>query len=301
MPCLSTPSQPGVSFAGQFRSVLDVEGLDAILSAIQEVWASASSAGIAAYAERQKIEMSGLRMAVLIQEMVPPIYSGVAFSRNPQTGLDETVVEAVAGRGDVLVQDGVTPERWVHKWGDWIVTPAAPAIPAAVMQEAVTQTRAAAAAFGRPVDVEWVYDGAAVYLVLMREMQLPQEPWYSNRMAREMLPGVVYPLVWSTSKLVNEAWMRLLGEVVRMDGLHAQELTRRFYSRAYFDMATFGQIFERLGMPAEVLELSMGMRLGGSQRPRMRLTPTVLARLPRGPELSVGAASIVRDTLGPPS
>ncbi len=56
-------------------------------------------------------------MAVIIQDMIDPVLSGVSFSKNPITGLDEIVVEAVQGSGTALVQAGVTPFRWVNKWG----------------------------------------------------------------------------------------------------------------------------------------------------------------------------------------
>ena len=49
-------------------------------------------------------------MSVLIQEMVRPIFSGVAFSKNPITGLDEVIVETIAGEGTALMQDGATPQ-----------------------------------------------------------------------------------------------------------------------------------------------------------------------------------------------
>ena len=58
-------------------------------------------------------------MAVIIQEMVHAQVSGVAFSLNPISSLDEFIVEAVQGNGAQLVQDGVTPHRWVYKWGIW--------------------------------------------------------------------------------------------------------------------------------------------------------------------------------------
>ena len=70
------------------------------------------------YAERAGVDPSSIRMAVVIQRMVDPVVSGVAFSKNPLSGLDEVVIEAVPGRGDALVQDGVTPDRWIHRWGE---------------------------------------------------------------------------------------------------------------------------------------------------------------------------------------
>ena len=62
-------------------------------------------------------------MGVLIQEMIPASMSGVAFSRNPITGMDEVVIEAVEGSATTFLQDGVTPLRWIWKWGKWLQQP----------------------------------------------------------------------------------------------------------------------------------------------------------------------------------
>ena len=89
------------SFAGQFESRLDVPAAD-VLAAVREV-AAPDRERIAAYAARSGIPVPE-RVAVVIQEMVPTTSAGVAFSRNPLTGLDEVVVEAVPARGDALAR-----------------------------------------------------------------------------------------------------------------------------------------------------------------------------------------------------
>ena len=81
------------SFAGQFKSVLDAHGVEDILHAIRSIWASARSDGVRAYLEQHSLESDVLKMAVLVQEMIPAQVSGVAFSKNPLTGLDEVIVE----------------------------------------------------------------------------------------------------------------------------------------------------------------------------------------------------------------
>jgi len=110
-------------FAGQFKSVLDVQGADEILKAVQLVWDETQSPSIQAYLGQKGFGSQDFKMAVIIQEMVPAKVSGVAFSKNPITGLDEVVVEAIKGSGEALVQDGVTPQRWINKWGTWLELP----------------------------------------------------------------------------------------------------------------------------------------------------------------------------------
>ena len=93
------------SFAGQFESVLGVRvstgDAAALWPALRRVWASAAGAHALAYRGESA---GGLAMAVVIQEMVDPAVSGVAFSADPVSGdRDVAVVSAVLGLGEGLV------------------------------------------------------------------------------------------------------------------------------------------------------------------------------------------------------
>jgi len=270
------------SFAGQFKSILDVRGLDEMMQAVRSVWAATDSHAVRSYLGRNGIDPGDLRMAVIIQEMVPPIVSGVSFSKNPITGLDEVVVEAVRGSGEALVQDGVTPRRWINKWGDWIGQPADDEIGIDLIEEVVQQTKAIARTYGEPVDLEWVYDGHTVHWVQLREITSRNVDIYSNRISKEMFPGIIKPLIWSINvPLVNGAWVRIFTELIGPNDIDPNSLARSFHYRAYFNMGAIGQIFELLGLPRETLELLMGIEGGGSERPSFKPTPKTYALLPR--------------------
>ena len=232
------------SFAGQFKSVLNVQGLNAIIEAIKAVWASASAPGVQAYMKKNGLDPDSIKMAVIIQEMVQPVFSGVSFSRNPITGMDETVVEAVSGTSEGLLQDGITPCRWVHKWGEWIVLPEHEEIPREIIQGVVAGTKEIARTFGRPLDLEWAYVGSKLYWVQMREItSLKNLNIYSNYIAKEVLPGIIKPLVWSVNvPMVNSAWKKFLTELVGKIDLDPDALARSFYYRAYFNMGVIGNI-----------------------------------------------------------
>jgi phosphohistidine swiveling domain-containing protein len=271
------------SFAGQFTSVLDVRGTEGVLQAVEQVWASARSERVLAYLEKLGRDPQEVRMAVIIQEMAEPVISGVAFSRNPMTGMSETIVEAVRGSGQLLVQEGVTPQRWVSKWGTWIDRPADSDIPLTMIAEVVAQTKAIANAYGKPVDLEWVYDGRQVIWVQLREIgALDEINVYSNSISREYLPGIIKPLVWSVNvPLVNGAWVWLFSEMIGPNDIDPQTLAKSFYYRAYFNMGTVGRIFELLGLPREVLELLMGVEVEGPEKPTFKPSRRTYALLPR--------------------
>ncbi len=271
------------SFAGQFKSILNVTGIEAVLAAIRSIWESTSAPAVQTYAKKTGVDPASLKMAVIIQEMVPPKFSGVSFSRNPITGMDETVVEAVTGSSETLLQEGVTPQRWIHKWGEWIALPEHEDLPRDIIQEVVTRTREIARAYGKPVDLEWAWDGNALHWVQLREItSLKNLNIYSNYIAKEVLPGIIKPLVWSVNvPMVNSAWKQFLAELIGDIGIDAGALAKPFYYRAYFNMGVIGSIFTALGLPPETLELLIGIYREGAEKPSFRLTPKMLLRLPR--------------------
>ena len=274
------------SFAGQFKSVLDVQGVDETLQAIWSIWAATQSPAIQAYLAQDGSAVQDLKMAVIIQEMVSPRVSGVAFSKNPITSLDEVLVEAVRGSGEALVQEGVTPDRWINKWGTWTSTPDesgdGQGIELELIEKVVRQTKEIARAYGRPVDLEWVYDGREVKWVQLREITALDIPLYSNRISREVFPGIIKPLIWSVNvPLVNGAWVALLTELTGPNDIEPESLAGYFFSRAYFNMGALGQVFELLGLPRETLELLMGIEVEGPERPSFKPSPGTYALLPR--------------------
>jgi pyruvate,water dikinase len=270
------------SFAGQFRTELNVKGVDSVLEGIQAVWASARSPKVKPYIDKTTAAPGGLKMAVIIQKMVTPAVSGVSFSKNPITGLDEIIVEAVSGSGETLVQDGMTPYRWVHKWGAWAEAPKKTEIAVDLIQDVVNQTKAIAKIYGRPVDLEWVFDGRSVHWVQLREITALDIPLYSNRISREVFPGVIKPLVWSVNvPLVNGAWVKFLTELIGPNEIKPESLAKSFYYRAYFNMRTLGDILETLGLPRETLELLIGIESEGEEKPSFKPTRRTYRLLPR--------------------
>ncbi len=203
------------SFAGQFETVLGVEGEARLAAAIEAVRASATSASVESYTHRMHSEMP-VRMSVLVQEMVDPVVSGVVFTRNPITGLNELILEAVAGPGDQLVRGVITPQRWVRKWGAWTVEPDAPILTDEVAASIADEAASIAADYDAAVDLEWAWDGARVWWLQIRPITgIGDVRVFSNRISKEVLPGLIKPLVWSVNvPVVNRAWIRLFTEAI---------------------------------------------------------------------------------------
>lgn len=102
------------SFAGQHDTYLNIRGIDAVLDAVQRCVRSAISSEALAYRAERGLPMVGVRIAVLVQQLVPSDVSAVVFSANPVTGSrDEVMINASWGLGESIVGGSVTPDTFV--------------------------------------------------------------------------------------------------------------------------------------------------------------------------------------------
>lgn len=107
------------SFAGQQETFLNVEGIDNVLSAVKKCWASLWTARAIHYRTLKGFEHSLVKMAVIIQEMVPAAAAGVMFTANPVNDSREEIrIEAVRGLGEQLVSGEVAGDVYVLRKND---------------------------------------------------------------------------------------------------------------------------------------------------------------------------------------
>ena len=77
---------PSASFAGQQDTYLNVRGLEDLLTAVRDCWASLWTARAMAYRARQGIDPASVSLAVVVQQMVEAEAAGVMFTANPANG-----------------------------------------------------------------------------------------------------------------------------------------------------------------------------------------------------------------------
>src|SRR5215217_1145066 len=112
---------PGAAFAGQQDTFLNVTGGQALLDTVRRCWASLWTDRAITYRERQGIDQQTVKLAVVVQEMVPAEVAGVMFTANPVTGArNEIVIDASPGLGEAVVSGQVTPDRFVLRKRWWI-------------------------------------------------------------------------------------------------------------------------------------------------------------------------------------
>ncbi|WP_327352579.1 PEP/pyruvate-binding domain-containing protein [Streptomyces sp. NBC_01304] len=105
---------PGMSFAGQQDTYLNIRGEQALLAAVKDCWASLWNARALAYRARNGVPSKDVALAVVVQELVPAEAAGVLFTANPLSGArDELVVNAAWGLGETVVGGQVTPDTYV--------------------------------------------------------------------------------------------------------------------------------------------------------------------------------------------
>jgi len=105
---------PGLSFAGQQDSYLNVRGVKAVTQAVRRCWASLWNARAIAYRLKMDIDQQRIAMGVVVQIMVPAEVSGILFTANPTSGeRSEVVVNASYGLGEAIVGGQVTPDTFI--------------------------------------------------------------------------------------------------------------------------------------------------------------------------------------------
>jgi phosphoenolpyruvate synthase/pyruvate phosphate dikinase len=102
----------GASFAGQFASVLGVQGYEALLEALKECWASYLSPKSLRYRAQRGIDIGPEpRLAVIVQVQVFAVKAGVLFTVHPLDPRSDTAcIEANFGTGESVVGGLATPD-----------------------------------------------------------------------------------------------------------------------------------------------------------------------------------------------
>ena len=187
-----------LSFAGQFRTELDVSGVDAVRAAVDRCRAATGLAR--AYARTMGTD-PGQTVAVLVQHFVEPLAAGVAFTRHPSDP-SAMLLEAHAGRGEALVSGKVSPDRYTLDRATLAVREGAGGcLDAAGVAAIAALARRAEAQLGAAQDVEWAVGREGPVLLQARPITVAAEAPLDPRVRHltranvgEVLPGPVSPL-----------------------------------------------------------------------------------------------------------
>lgn len=267
------------SAAGQYESVANITSSEALQAAINRCFASYDQAGATQY--RRDRNLPETSMAVLVQQQIQGVFSGVVFSRDPigRQG-NAIVIEAMPGNATQVVSGQVTPETYQVILGDlpwsfsqhnspeqqptWLLSAdlnpevlGTGDVPPKLIQQVAYLARHLETHYNHiPQDIEWSYDGHVLWLLQARPVTTLLPIW-TRKIASEVIPGSIHPLTWSINRpLTCGVWGTLFTLVLgkRAQDLDFQQTATLHYSRAYFNASLLGQIFRRMGLPPESLE-----------------------------------------------
>ncbi|MEN8177403.1 MAG: phosphoenolpyruvate synthase [Pseudomonadota bacterium] len=110
---------PDASFAGQQETYLNICGIDNVLSAVKQVFASLYNDRAIAYRVHQGFEHSDVCLSAGVQRMVRSDIgsSGVMFTLDTESGFDGVIfITSSYGLGETVVQGAVNPDEfYVYK------------------------------------------------------------------------------------------------------------------------------------------------------------------------------------------
>lgn len=110
---------PDASFAGQQETFLNITGIDGVLQAIREVFASLYNDRAIAYRVHHDFDHDAVALSAGVQQMVRSDIgaSGVMFTIDTESGFSDAVfITSSYGLGEAVVQGAVNPDEfYVHK------------------------------------------------------------------------------------------------------------------------------------------------------------------------------------------
>jgi phosphohistidine swiveling domain-containing protein/glycerol-3-phosphate acyltransferase PlsY len=285
------------SAAGQYESILHVTSREELEEAINRCLASYDRPGAIQYRTDRGVGESA--MAVVVQQQVQGVFSGVAFSRDPIARHGEAVaIEALPGEATRVVSGQVTPERYrvfvpegaidattpLSDFSElplWEIEGEPGDLPPTLLRHVAAFARQLEYRYGQvPQDLEWSYDGRQFWILQCRPITTLLPIW-TRKIAAEVIPGAICPLTWSINRPLTcgvwgEIFTLVLGDRTRH--LDFEETATLHYSHAYFNASLLGEIFQRMGLPPESLDfLTRGSRLSKpSWRSTLRNVPGLL-------------------------
>ncbi|MBU7026704.1 MAG: hypothetical protein HXS48_07155 [Theionarchaea archaeon] len=271
------------SFAGQYESFLNVTGESALLNAVKECWASLWSLSALEYRKRMEIKNENIKMAVLVQEMIPAAASGVLFTEDPM------VVECVWGLGDTLVGGKVTPDRVVvekhtlkvkertisHKQIMSKMNPCGgidevevpdPLKDTAVLDDdhilkLCTLGKKVEDLFGCPQDIEWAFLNGTFALLQARPITVEKPIVWSRANVAESHPGYVTYLSRNPEDRPDDILLALLPLLERFGITDVPDIKLReyIYGHAYLNMNVAADIIGKIpGLSPDVVYQALG-------------------------------------------
>jgi pyruvate,water dikinase len=144
---------PDASFAGQQETFLNVQGIEHVLHAAHEVFASLFNDRAISYRVHHRFDHAQVALSAGVQRMVRSDLgaSGVMFTLDTESGFPDVVfVTASYGLGETVVQGAVNPDEF-YAWKPGLRAGKQPIVRRTLGSKAIKMTYADRQATGKPV------------------------------------------------------------------------------------------------------------------------------------------------------
>lgn len=268
------------SFAGQYRSFVNVDSLRDVMVSVKRCWASLWSPAVRAYRLRNAIPTDGLAMGVVIQSMVAADWSGVAFTADPERRTTGVRIEVVPGLGEALVSGRVTPDDYLVDRTTLEIVSTTAGEPPDFLEDLARMLLLVEYCLDAPQDVEWSTVDGEITLLQARPITVAGPTTaeddgfdgpvgivdtYTPRGVVEMLPDVVPPLLWTiNAPMIENAFQSVVASLGSAQAGGRHRFVGRFRGRAALNLTALENVAAATpgGSVAEVQRQFLGRPLG---------------------------------------
>ncbi|MCL2556391.1 MAG: PEP-utilizing enzyme [Firmicutes bacterium] len=224
------------SFAGQFKTFLNIKNQEQLKKAIIDCIASLDEDIGASYTERFAKNVN-IKMSVVVQEMVDADFAGVCFSVSPSCN-NSLLIEAVEGLGEQLVSGEKAARQYlishesiknIDNNFESINDEDIKMLSSNMIKEIACQAMKMQSDFGMPLDTEWAIKDGKLFWLQARPITVniqcaddefdPKDGMDNHIITRcnigEMLPEAITPLTMSVSLYAIDWGLR---EMLRIAG-----------------------------------------------------------------------------------
>lgn len=194
------------SFAGQFDTYLDVERKD-VMKRIVDCICSLYNENVLSYMEHAGLDLSLLKMNVIVQKMVNSDISGIVFTANPQGILNESVIVAGKGLGENVVSDRIDTTAYYYSLTDdiYYYDGCENLLSDETVHELIDTAKRICGILGKYLDIEYAIENGKLYILQARPITTVSDKapvMFDNSNIVESYPGLSTPLTVSFVEMV---------------------------------------------------------------------------------------------------
>ena len=260
------------SWAGLFNSYLNIEKKE-IKKYFNKVKESIKNNEVIKYKEKNNIKKE-ITISVIIQKMIEPDFSGVAFSINPLNGLaDEILINLTKGLGNKLVDGKISPDEiLLDKNTDNIkIKNTSLEISKEKINKLKNEILKIEKIFKHPVDIEWVFDkNGKLYILQSRPITTNKNfQIIDNSNIAESYSGYTSPLSFSFAK---EAYKEVYKSFALLMGMSKKNIKKNedvfknmivyLHGHFYYNLLNWYKMisfFPAYNLSSEFMEKMMGV------------------------------------------